>query len=176
MNVQETAAVLAYFGAAFPNMDITDDTADVWAFELRDIHADFAEEAMRNVVKESEFPPTIARFREAVQHVARARTLRKPVPALDGPASVMPAEVIAELRANLKDWSSRKHDHRGPGPCPVCGSVPPPEKPSGRASSSRVEPLDPSWCCRCGQKTMPYINSIEPREVEPVAPYREQDR
>lgn len=122
MNKSEVAAVLAYFGAAFPNMDISHDTADVWAFELSDIDPDVAPDAMRAVVKESEFPPTIAKFREACRVIAYRRRFEQRPPELPAAQSddALPQELIADLRARLKDWSTKGHNHKGPEPCPVC--------------------------------------------------------
>lgn len=124
MNKPDVAAVLAYFTAAFPNMEITHDTADVWANELYDIDPDVAPKAMRNVVKESEFPPTIAKFREACRVVAYHQRIAS------GPVALEPGEdtdpdfdflaAAAELRKQLSNWSTRGHNHKGPEPCPVC--------------------------------------------------------
>lgn len=124
MNAQETATVLAYFAAAFPNMELSDDTADVWAFELRDIDPDLAPEAMRAVVKESEFAPTIAKFREACRVIAYHQRIANPVPALEPAPDTEPDfdfhAAAAELREQLKTWTTKGHNHKGPDPCPVC--------------------------------------------------------
>lgn len=126
MNRQEVAGVLAYFGAAFPNMDISHDTADVWANELADIDPDLAPTAMRNVVKASEFPPTIAKFREACAVVAHHQRMKEstaralePAPVTSSPDFDFHA-AADELRTQFKGWSARGHNHKGPEPCAVC--------------------------------------------------------
>lgn len=123
MNVQEVAGVLAYFGSAWPTMDITDDTADVWALELQDIPAEVAHVAMRNQVQTRDFPATIASFRDECRIVLHRQTVRQNAPAIGaGKGEAMPKELIAELRSMLTAESMRKHNHKTAEPCPVCGS------------------------------------------------------
>lgn len=41
-----------------------------------------------------------------------------------------PADVLAEARRVLAEREGVDHDHRGPGPCPVCGAVPSDDAPA----------------------------------------------
>lgn len=107
MNLQDTAAVIAYFGAAFPNFDPSDDTVDVWVAEVEDIDARDAADAMRNLVRTCEFPPTIAKFRAECKRLAFVRDNRYR-PALTSGPMEWPKEMVDELRAALKEASARK--------------------------------------------------------------------
>lgn len=121
MNVHEAAAVLAYMGSAWPKWDMTDDNADVWATELAGCHVDVAREAARNLIQTSKFAPSIAEFLEECRRIRTARSIAKPLPAISAPSEkVDPTDIIARLRDQLADASARKHNHKGPDPCPVC--------------------------------------------------------
>lgn len=108
MNVQETTAVIAYFGAAWPTFDPSDDTIDVWVSEVGDIDAGDAGEAMRALVRTSEFPPSIAKFRAECQSIAWRRLNRFRQAALPSGPMEWPKELIAELHTVLKESSKRK--------------------------------------------------------------------
>lgn len=162
MNVQEVAAVLAYFGAAFPNMEISDDTADVWLMEVADIDPEDAKVGMREVVRTSDYTPTIAKFRSACHD---ARDIRTRVMVADLPALTMtsdPTPPPPEAKALAAKFKLRGslgggHWHAGPGPCPVCGGLPAP----GVTHRPAVE-IDKRWCSRCGEKSMPHSSAIAP--------------
>lgn len=108
MNIEETAAVIAYFGAAWPTFDPSDDTIDVWVAELGDIDPRDALEAMRSLVRTSDFPPSIAKFRAECQSLAWRR-LNQFRPALPRGPMKWPAELVAELHTVLKESSKRKN-------------------------------------------------------------------
>lgn len=171
MNVQEVAAVLAYFGSAWPSMDISDDTADVWIAELEDIDPSVAGDAMRYVVRTRDFPPSIAAYRAACQEVAHRRQQNRPMAAIEsGPPEEVPRELVAAIREVIKTQANARHWHGGPGPCPVCGG-PPPRTPSRRKPRAEIAK---TWCSRCGSNSMSYVTSLKPKPVEPMAEHPEQ--
>lgn len=104
MNKQQLATIVAYLGAAFPTFDPSDDTVDVWWNELQDIDGDVALEAMRLIVRTSEWPPAIAKFRAECQSIARRQQMvRADEYGLMAPSGEgFPKEQIAELREMLK--------------------------------------------------------------------------
>lgn len=77
MNVQETAGLLAYFANAWPNTTVTPEQAEIWASQLIGVDPDDGREAARSLVGSSEWFPTVAAFREAVNAVARRRQLER---------------------------------------------------------------------------------------------------
>ena len=107
MNLEDTVAVLAYFGAAWPTFDPSDDTVDVWLAEVADIDPGDAQQAMRSLVRTSDFPPTIAKFRAECQALAQRRRMSQSAPALLPPQSEWPKELVADLKAMLKEMSLR---------------------------------------------------------------------
>lgn len=104
MNLEETAAVLAYFAAAWPNQNLPEETVQVWATELVDVDPANASDAMHRLVRECEWMPTVARFRAACVTVALERRNRVAEAAglPSGRPAEWPAELVAELREMLK--------------------------------------------------------------------------
>ena len=131
MSVHEIAGILATLGAGWPSWKMSDDTADVWASELQPLEFDAAREAARNLLRSSEYAPTVAAFLEQYRQIQQHRRIANPVPALPPGEDSEPDfdfdAAMADLRAKLTDWSSRRHNHKGPGPCPVCHSAQTPE-------------------------------------------------
>lgn len=131
MNVHEVAGLLAYFGSAWPKMELPDDTADIWARELEDVNVDVARAAAKRLVRSSTFFPSIAEFFEACKHEAQQRHLAEPLPALPPGEDSEPDfdlhAALEDLRGKLTDWSTRGHNHKGPKPCPVCHPANEPE-------------------------------------------------
>lgn len=125
MNVQDTAAVIAYFGAAFPNFDPSDDTLDVWVAEVEDIDPTDAYEAMRSLVKTSRFVPSIAEFRAECKALALRRQQQPPARAISTGRGEVPEELVGALRVMAADASRKQHWHGGPEPCRVCGGMKP---------------------------------------------------
>lgn len=118
MNPQDTIAVVAYFGAAWPTFDPSDDTVDVWVAELADVDPADARDAMRQVVRTSDFPPSIAKFRAECKAIAlqrQQRTARAAGLPASGPMP-WPAELVADLKAALKEASIRKKATRPGAP------------------------------------------------------------
>lgn len=123
MNVHEVAGLLSYFGSAWPKTEIPDDTADVWAMELEDVNIDVGRAAAKLLVRSSTFMPSIAEFLDACRTESlHRRNKRAPElePAPDSEPDFDFPAAAAQLRDQLKNWSTRGHNHKGPEPCPVC--------------------------------------------------------
>lgn len=133
MTPQDTIAVVAYFGAAWPTFDPSDDTIDAWVAELGDIVAADANDAMRQLVRTSEFAPSIAKFRAECKAVALSRTHRHHV-ALPPVRYQVPQELLGTLRRLVNEMGGRTHNHKGPNPCKVCGGLAAPSKKTGGKS------------------------------------------
>jgi hypothetical protein len=130
MNATETAAVLAYFAAAWPDKDFPTQTVDVWVDACADLDPIAANTAMRRMVKQENWFPTIARFRAAVaaeEHAQRNQfAARAGLPSPE-PVGEPPKALLAAIRAMVADMkkNQRKHWHGGPNPCEVCGGIDP---------------------------------------------------
>lgn len=111
MNHQQLASIVAYLGAAFPTFDPSDDTVDVWWNELQDIDGDVALEAMRLIVRSSEWPPSIAKFRAECQSITQRRRMvaAESLGLPRGEGVPFPKEQIAELRETLRRKSAELH-------------------------------------------------------------------
>ena len=77
MNVQETAGLLAYFANAWPNAQVTPEQAEIWASQLIGVDPDDGREAAKALVASSEWFPTVAAFRDAVNAVTRRRQMER---------------------------------------------------------------------------------------------------
>lgn len=161
MNVHEVAGLLAYFGSAWPSKELPDDTADVWAMELVDVNPDYGREAAKNLVRSLTFFPSIAEFLDECRRIATTRRATPPVAALPQRTEPpdLPTEIIADLRVKLAQWKGLDHRYTGPN-----------------TDKRWREPvvLEKSRCSRCGQMTVPYTHTLEPKEVDPPAPHPEQ--
>lgn len=107
MTETQLAAIIAYFAAAYPQFDPSDDTVDVWWNEVKDIDGGVAYQAMRNVVQTSEFAPTIARFRAECRIVAHQESMRSTRPELPRGVAAFPKELVDDLRAMLREKSAQ---------------------------------------------------------------------
>lgn len=172
MNVQEVASVLAYFGAAFPTMEISDDTADLWVLELADIDPQDAQVGMREYVRTNDTIPNVAKFRTACAEAkkARERVYLDEMPALPTPPPVPPPTEVRQLaqRLRLKSMAGG-HWHGGPDPCPMCGGLPP----VGERRAERLPTLPKGWCSRCGEQTLPHSHTLDPVPVDAPLAYGE---
>lgn len=134
MNTQEVQRCLGYLCAAFPNAPMTDATAAIWLEHLVGYEAEDGMVAVRRIIAESTFFPSIAEF---VTQATAARTNRRrreaPWDGFDvalpaGPQTSSERAQIAKLAGMCRDVVQRSkalgtHDHHGPKPCPVCGGV-----------------------------------------------------
>lgn len=86
MNAIETAQVLAYLANAWPNTQVTEEQTQIWAGQLIGVDPEVGREAAQALVGSSEWFPTVAAFREAVNVVVRRRQMdRRTLP--EGPST-----------------------------------------------------------------------------------------
>lgn len=88
MTGNETLALLAYMSAAWPSVEVTEDTARVWSQHLEKIDGNDALAAADVLINESKWFPSIAEFRE---QVLRAAKRRREVEYLDDPKNALPS-------------------------------------------------------------------------------------
>lgn len=69
MKKTEVVQLLAVINAAFPNMQITEMTVDLWHELLGDIEFNVAKTAVKKLILESPYPPTIADIRKQVAEI-----------------------------------------------------------------------------------------------------------
>ena len=75
MNKHETAEILGYLSAAYPNAKVTKETAIVFHDMLKELAQDRVYEAAKEMVRESEFFPSPAQL---LKSVARRQGLLSP--------------------------------------------------------------------------------------------------
>lgn len=137
MNAQDTAAILALFGAAYPNANVSEPTALVWAENLIGVDPDVGLEAARTLIRTTKWFPSVSEF---IEHVGAAKRAHEPeVKAL--PEAPLARSEAKRLLAAARDVVSKsrqgpKHWHAGPDPCPRCVLIPPP---FGQIPSPEVE-------------------------------------
>lgn len=105
MTPSQSARLVAAISAAFPGRTITKETVSVYASLMTDLDYDLAEQAVRDCLMTSKFPPTVAEIREAYGFV-RTRTRRaRALPEQSG-AEVAPEEREANLR-QIREYASK---------------------------------------------------------------------
>lgn len=100
MTPDQTVSLLANMVVAWPSMEVHPAATDLWVRHLADVEIEHARVAFERLVDTDEWPPTIARFREAVAALTpRDETLGLPLPR-------MPLDEVrprlAEARAELE--------------------------------------------------------------------------
>lgn len=100
MNRNEAAAMLAVCAAAFPHVNVSKETASVYAEMLADLDAEVALGAVRRLIATSRFFPTVAAIREEAAALSS--------PALPSPATAW-REVMVKMqqvgRDRQPEWS-----------------------------------------------------------------------
>lgn len=84
MKKSEIAKLFAIITAAFPNMQVTDAMTEIWYELLGDVDFDVAQIAVKKLLLESSYPPTIA-------------DVRKQVVSIMSPRQIDPAEAWGEV-------------------------------------------------------------------------------
>lgn len=69
MKKTEVVQLLAVINAAFPNMQITETTVELWHELLGDLDFELAKAAVKKLILESPYPPTIADIRKHVMEI-----------------------------------------------------------------------------------------------------------
>lgn len=102
MNAQEASVTLAMLMAAYPNARLPDGTVLAYESFLAELEYDRAAEAVRGIIRTSEFMPTIAKIVTAYEALAP----RKPETTyrMFKPARVDNAMAPGELKAAIDDF------------------------------------------------------------------------
>lgn len=71
MTIENTVSLIEMIAAAYPRFDVlkSEETITVWHECIEDLDYDKAKTATKNVIKVSEYPPTIANIREAYETI-----------------------------------------------------------------------------------------------------------
>lgn len=101
MDVKEIAAVVAYLNAAYPNIELPDETLAVWAEHIGHVQPDTALEAARSWVRTQKWFPSISEFLAESAEVAKRKAQRSKLPALEE-APPVPPEVAKENVVKLR--------------------------------------------------------------------------
>ncbi len=129
MNEDQTAAMLASLGAAFPAFEPSRATVTTWTGALRSVRVEDAREACEKLIRTCRFFPSIAEFFNEETAARRARESRESAErGLPGVSGTIPpperlAKLLSQLREELGDSGARDHWHGGPNPCPKCGGT-----------------------------------------------------
>jgi hypothetical protein len=122
----EATQVLAILSAAWPNQQVSRETAQLWLGMLAELDQRDAMAAARDAVRQDQWFPTIARFlqlAEARKHGRRNReATERGLPSAHRAAPPNP-ELMKATRRLIAERQGQHHNHHGPGPCPVCGGV-----------------------------------------------------
>ncbi|MGB9780640.1 replicative helicase loader/inhibitor [Caldanaerobacter sp.] len=76
MTKKEVIQILGVLGAAYPNMNISEKTVDIWAELLKDIPFEVAKVVVKKHILENTYPPTIADIRRNVFEIMTPKTER----------------------------------------------------------------------------------------------------
>lgn len=137
MTDTEAAQVFGLLRAAWPDKQLPDKTIDLWLELATDLHVDDAKRAAEQIVREDQWFPSIARFRQVCEVWAHRRRNQDAADrGLPGPRhAAPPPELLAAARELLAAREVMPdHDHRGPAPCLVCGGVAPPSTKKGKTT------------------------------------------
>lgn len=131
MNEHEAANVLGVLNAAWPQVELGQQTADLWIGMLERTDVAVAMAAARTVIRHEHWFPSIARFLQAVeteaQHERTRRASTVGLPTAHHRPVAPPPALLAAARQLLAEQAGKRHWHGGPEPCPVCGGVAPPK-------------------------------------------------
>lgn len=132
MTGNEVVAILALMSAAWPYVEITENTGRVWTAELERLHADDALATTHMMIRTSERFPSIAEFLGACRPLTAKRLQAKQAAdyerkALEAGATSDPedgrAGVSRHINAILAAQRVKNHWHGGPNPCEACGGM-----------------------------------------------------
>jgi len=74
MTKKEVIQILGVLGAAYPNMNISEKTVDIWAELLKDIPFNVAKVVVKKHILENTYPPSIADIRRNVFEIMTPKT------------------------------------------------------------------------------------------------------
>jgi hypothetical protein len=128
VNQRNATAVLGVLSAAWPNQDVSEQTATVWMEMLDAVEVEDAMTAARKLVRTSHWFPSIAQFlneTHAEEHARRNRHAARYGLPRNHQTVPPPPRLLAACRELLEEMKGKRHDHHGPAPCPVCGGINP---------------------------------------------------
>lgn len=126
MNDDQSVEILAVLTAAWPNQELTTQTAQLWLGMLAELHPDDAMQAAKGVVRQDHWFPPIARFlqlAEAARHGRQIRASEHRGLGTGRATAPPPPALLEATRGLLAEQQSKRHWHGGPNPCPVCGGM-----------------------------------------------------
>lgn len=127
MNDQQAARVFNFLVTAWPDKQLPDETIDLWIEMIDDITYGDAQAAARDIVKQDQWFPTVARFRHQCEvHASRRRTQDAAKTGLAPPTGTPPPKALLDATRQLlaERATLPPHWHGGPNPCPTCGGGP----------------------------------------------------
>lgn len=73
MNAREAGGVLLFFSSIYPNHVLAEGASGWWAELLVNVNPEDADKAMRQIAVSDEFHPSLKRFKETCESMARRR-------------------------------------------------------------------------------------------------------
>lgn len=143
MNDLEAATVFGLLTAAWPDKQLPDETIDLWLEMAANVDAADAEDAARQIIREDQWFPSVARFlqmAEAKAHARRNRNADTRGISTGHRAAPPPKQLLDAARHLIKEQGTKRHDHSGPAPCPVCGGIAPPSSKKKPNVATRTAP------------------------------------
>lgn len=127
MTNDEAMSIVGRMASAWPQIELTEPTVEVWREHLIDKRGPIALEVIRGLEQTVKFFPTLAEFTDAYkiairQELEYERNERRALqPGPDGPTRDI-RDLLQSLSTKLKTIGTHNH-HRGAENCPVCGPV-----------------------------------------------------
>jgi hypothetical protein len=132
VNRQDAVEVLGVLGAAWPNQEIAQQTAQLWLGMLDACEVEAAKKAALSIIRNDHWFPSVARFLQSYESEAQyQRTARADsvgLPTAHHTPVAPPKRLTDASRVLLREMGGRGHWHGGPGPCPKCGGMAPTPK------------------------------------------------
>ena len=125
MTPAEVTTVLSYFTAAWPWIEVGDDTPPVWADHLNGVDAQDAHTAAKRCVQQLDRPPSIAEFLRHTRAVAASHRPALPAPNREVLPTARSARVAGIIAAGMRAAAESVPEHRhrdGWENCPACST------------------------------------------------------
>lgn len=127
MTPAEVTQVLAYFTAAWPWIEVGDDTPLVWAEHLGGTDAQDAHTAARKCVQDLDRPPSVAEFLRHVRAVSAGRRPQLAAPTRTEVPKPVSRLIARALAAGMREAATTIPEHRfhtrgGGQDCPACST------------------------------------------------------
>lgn len=125
MTANEVVALLAYMSAAWPNVEITEDTARLWSKHLDRLNGEDALAAADTLIRSSDFFPSVAQLLQVAKPHTADRVRREQAADYErkalaaGPVIGDVDKLRRVIRQTLTVQAGHQHLHGKHGPCPV---------------------------------------------------------